>query len=155
MRRKSGWNRCEEAGQLISLRLDGELSELEAAALDRHLELCDACRTLADELGGIVAMLREAPLVEFDREFVPGARKPARGYAVGRALGAAALAGAAAIAAVLAFGSSGERSLAGDKPVFRSAQEQIDFVKTEQQRIEPVNLVSFDPVRPQVIARSL
>src|SRR5436190_431985 len=60
------WRRataCENAGQWISVRLDGELTELEAAALDRHLERCERCNAYAAELGSMTHLLRAAPLV--------------------------------------------------------------------------------------------
>lgn len=44
---------CEEALDLISARLDGALSELEAARLDDHLAACPACRDLLADLEGV------------------------------------------------------------------------------------------------------
>ena len=37
-------NACERAMQWISLELDGELSQLERAALGRHIDGCARCR---------------------------------------------------------------------------------------------------------------
>jgi anti-sigma factor RsiW len=45
----------------ISARLDDELSELEAAELNRHLGLCAACRVVEAEVRRWVEMLRVAP----------------------------------------------------------------------------------------------
>jgi anti-sigma factor RsiW len=155
MRHGAGSTACDQAGQLISLRLDGELSQFEATALDRHLAGCGACRALADELAGIARLLREAPPVEAETEFVAPPSRPVHGRLVGRALGAVALAGAAAAAAVVAFSPFGQTPSYSAEPAFRSAQEQINYVRTEQQRIEPAHEVDVAPVPPQVTARSL
>lgn len=42
---------CDDALELISAKLDGPLSEEEAARLEEHLSACPACRALADDLG--------------------------------------------------------------------------------------------------------
>ena len=43
-------NNCDKAAKLISKRLDGRLSEGEAAALDEHLRSCPGCRVRFKEL---------------------------------------------------------------------------------------------------------
>jgi predicted anti-sigma-YlaC factor YlaD len=53
---------CERARHWASLRVDGELSELEAALLDSHLGRCPSCRTFADEAHAIASALRAVPL---------------------------------------------------------------------------------------------
>src|SRR3954447_23040161 len=63
---------CDRARQWASLRLDGELSELENALLDAHLTRCDACRGFVREAEGIatappaVALERVPAPVEVD-----------------------------------------------------------------------------------------
>jgi predicted anti-sigma-YlaC factor YlaD len=42
--------RCKRAQQLVSRRIDGELSGSNAAALDRHFAYCPACRLGAERL---------------------------------------------------------------------------------------------------------
>src|SRR5688500_6016759 len=62
------WKRrtsCERAARAISLRLDGELPELEEIALERHLAGCPACRAIGAETSGFTRLVREAPLVAF------------------------------------------------------------------------------------------
>src|SRR5262245_12576673 len=100
MARRRRTTSCEHAGQLVSQRLDGELTELERTALDRHLAECASCRAVASDLEGIAELLRDAPPVRFERELVFEGRR-ARGRAVGRAAALASFAGAAAVAAVL------------------------------------------------------
>jgi predicted anti-sigma-YlaC factor YlaD len=53
---------CERARFWASLRLDGELSELEGALLDAHLARCAGCRALADGFAASTTTLRSAPL---------------------------------------------------------------------------------------------
>jgi len=53
---------CDRARHWASLRLDGELSELEAALLDAHLERCPGCSAFAEEADGIVGALRAVAL---------------------------------------------------------------------------------------------
>ena len=48
---------CERARQWASLRLDGELSELENALLDAHLGRCQACSGFVREAESIAAAL--------------------------------------------------------------------------------------------------
>lgn len=51
--------RCEEALELISAALDGELTARERGELDDHLASCPDCATLFDELAGQSRLLRE------------------------------------------------------------------------------------------------
>jgi predicted anti-sigma-YlaC factor YlaD len=51
---------CERARAWASLRADGELSELEAALLDAHLDRCDGCRSFARGAEAVAAALRHA-----------------------------------------------------------------------------------------------
>jgi predicted anti-sigma-YlaC factor YlaD len=53
---------CERARAWVSLRLDGELSELERALLDAHLAGCGDCRAAATGVEGQTRAMRAAPL---------------------------------------------------------------------------------------------
>jgi predicted anti-sigma-YlaC factor YlaD len=68
---------CPAAREAVSARLDGELSELEAARLDAHLLCCPGCRRFAD---GAAALARElhAAALEMPRTPVVLARPPRR-----------------------------------------------------------------------------
>src|SRR5205085_9800663 len=94
-------NACERAMQWISLELDGELSQLERAALGRHLDACDRCRAVSADVGAFTSLLRDAPPVELRRPLVLPAPRPTRAQVARRA--AASLAFAALIA-VAVFG---------------------------------------------------
>jgi len=142
------WRRttaCERAGQWISLELDGELSQMEHAALERHLASCDRCRSLGLEVRGFTSLLREAPLVEPSRRVV--AHAPARARKVRRVAAMLAFAVVGAAAAVTGVvvphgGNASQSALA-----FRSVQEQREFAHVEAQRIEPA---AFQPAPPSV-----
>jgi anti-sigma factor RsiW len=87
---------CERARQWSSLRLDGELSELEEALLEKHLESCALCEAFDAGLRTSTELLRTAPEDRPSVGFqVPDAgrrRLPlARVLAVAGVLGAAAL----------------------------------------------------------------
>jgi hypothetical protein len=53
---------CERARVWASLRVDGELSELEAALLGAHLRRCADCRTFARGVDAVSRRLRRARL---------------------------------------------------------------------------------------------
>jgi hypothetical protein len=51
---------CEEANNLLSARIDGEISPSDSIALDEHLVQCADCRSVADALATQDAMLTRA-----------------------------------------------------------------------------------------------
>lgn len=53
---------CMRAREAASVRLDGELSEIEATRLDAHLRRCAACREFAEHATAVTAELRATPL---------------------------------------------------------------------------------------------
>jgi anti-sigma factor RsiW len=58
--------------RLAALAPDGELSALECRALASHVSACPDCRSFAAEIEGLADALRDAPLEEPARRFVPG-----------------------------------------------------------------------------------
>ena len=50
---------CEKYLDLISARMDGELTQREQAELDAHLQTCPACRAIAGELEGLHSALTD------------------------------------------------------------------------------------------------
>ena len=95
--RESGLQ-CGRTRELVSLELDGELSELESARLQAHLEECAACRELKAELAGLTLSLRAAPLETLERPIM----LPHRTGVSLRPLQVGAAAAAVAVAAGLA-----------------------------------------------------
>jgi anti-sigma factor RsiW len=59
-----GGQLCARARFWASLRIDGELSELEGALLDAHLARCVDCSVLAEGFSASTAALRSAPLAQ-------------------------------------------------------------------------------------------
>lgn len=59
---------CERAREYASLRLDGELSELEEALLSAHVSRCESCRAFADGIDSATGQLRAAA---FEQPSVP------------------------------------------------------------------------------------
>jgi predicted anti-sigma-YlaC factor YlaD len=69
---------CERARLWASLRLDGELSELEGALLDAHLARCAGCRAVAGGFVAATTALRSAPLEQVAPVAVDVPRSPRR-----------------------------------------------------------------------------
>lgn len=71
---------CREAQKLFSARIDGELSALEWANLDAHLEICPPCAEGAKSMASTVLMLRTLPPTRPDPMFVGRVLDKVRGY---------------------------------------------------------------------------
>jgi predicted anti-sigma-YlaC factor YlaD len=106
---------CTRAREWASLRLDGELSELERLLLRRHLSRCERCREFVETATGTTGALRSASLERPSRTFEPGFETRR-----GRPLRYRVAAVAAAVAAGAIAGSlvalSGDRSPAAPGP---------------------------------------
>jgi anti-sigma factor RsiW len=106
---------CDRSRAWVSLRLDGEISELEGFMLESHLARCEACRAFAAEAVGFTTRLRTAELEPLERPVsLPVARRSAR-----RAVqfGAAAALVAASVGLGSLFGAVGTgRSHAPTRP---------------------------------------
>jgi predicted anti-sigma-YlaC factor YlaD len=149
---------CERAVRSISLRLDDELSELEEAALDRHLARCAGCRTIAEETIAFTQLLREAPLVEVGRRFAVTAPRRSRARLARRTAAAFAFAGAVAAAslvAVLGVFIESEPSHASSALGFRDMAEQHQFVRSELRRLEPYPQYIVESAPPKFLGRGL
>jgi anti-sigma factor RsiW len=93
---------CERARESASLMLDGELSQLESAFLDRHMRRCASCAAFAVEIQGATSTLRSAPLLSLARPIeLPIAHRTRFGARRAGAWIAAASAAAAALLAVM------------------------------------------------------
>jgi predicted anti-sigma-YlaC factor YlaD len=92
-------HRCVRAREWVSLRLDGELSELERLLLARHLERCEGCRRFAADAEAIVVVVRETPATRPERALEP-VPEPAH-----RLRARTVLAAAAVVTAALAAGA--------------------------------------------------
>jgi hypothetical protein len=100
---------CERSREWASLRLDGELSELESALLDAHLRRCAACSAFAIDLEGATLQLRTAPLERLEQPITLPLRRSSRTVRAVQ-LGAAAALVAAAAGLGTVFGALGSGS---------------------------------------------
>jgi hypothetical protein len=98
--------RCERARQWASLRVDGELSELEDGLLDKHLEGCAVCRSFAEGLTAATVLLRATPREQPQIPYALPERRLIR-LPVGRRAAIVAVAAAAALGSFV--GSSFQR----------------------------------------------
>jgi hypothetical protein len=90
--------RCERARQWASLRIDGELSELEDVLLAKHLEGCASCSAFAARLTATTESVRAAPQERPQFEY-PRFERPVIRLPVGRRVAIVAVAAAAALGA--------------------------------------------------------
>ena len=61
---------CTRVREQVSLRLDGELSELEQRMLDAHLARCQQCRAYSASVVEFTSALRAAPAVPLLRPVI-------------------------------------------------------------------------------------
>jgi predicted anti-sigma-YlaC factor YlaD len=151
-----GWRRttaCERASQAISLRLDGELTQLDARALERHLGRCPRCRRINDELAGFTALLRSAPPELPATHFVVASPRYAGAAAIRRlALVTAVAATMVSFASLISF--SGPARFVGSSSAltFSSKQQQVAFARSKALKLEPVlyaDAVAVGPAKPR------
>jgi len=116
--------RCERARQWASLRIDGELSELEDALLEKHLEGCVSCSAFAIRLAATTEAVRAAPQEQPKIEY-PRFERPVIRLPVGRRVAIVAIAAAAALGAFV--GSSLQKPAPDPGP----AGPQLSF-RTDQ-----------------------
>ena len=96
---------CERVRAQISLRLDGELSELESRMLDAHVARCEECAAYEADVVSLTASLREAPLEPLERPIV--LRRPSRRVSFAHMqVGVAAALAIAVLGVVAQVGSS-------------------------------------------------
>ena len=88
---------CEKYLDLISARLDGELTQQEDAQLTAHLQECPACRAIADDMNALHSVLPDLGAVDAPAELsqtvmrkIKAERAAARRHVVRRISGLAA-----------------------------------------------------------------
>ena len=97
---------CDRAREWSSLRLDGELSELESALLEAHLKRCNACAAFAFAAEAVALQLRCAAPERLEQPVRLPARRTASSLRAVQLGAAAALVAAAAGLGTL-FGAIG------------------------------------------------
>jgi anti-sigma factor RsiW len=130
---------CSRAREWVSLRLDGELSELERLLLWRHLARCAECHAFSESVEATTRAIRETPQERPSRSLEPAPR-PARPHARRRLAVAAIVVGAAAAGAVagVLVGSGGDSPL----PTAPGPTEIADLPPTPTQPSSPVTTVN-------------
>src|SRR5947208_267261 len=119
---------CERGREWISLRLDGELSELAEKMLDSHLARCAGCRAFEADVVGTTGLIRSAPLERLEQPLsLPRGR---RLLLTTRRISAAAAAAAVIVLGVGAFlnmPSAGSNT--GGPPVHVVATDNSDITQ--------------------------
>jgi anti-sigma factor RsiW len=123
---------CDRVRAQISLRLDGELSQLESRMLDSHLARCADCRAYEADVTRITNELRAAPFEAMDNPIV--IRRPRRVSAL------RLQAGVAAALAVAVLGAITQIRATADQPVFASPSRY----PTSSQLTREVNQIIAD-----------
>jgi len=67
--------KCEEVARLLSLYLDGEVSEAERAGIEGHLDSCEKCRSEVETLRKTIALVKSLPPVKAPADFTAGVMK--------------------------------------------------------------------------------
>src|SRR4051812_30666557 len=93
---------CGEFRALASIRLDGELDELEAARLERHLGVCGPCVTWMRDVSALAKALNESTSVAPTWSSDGLGRSFRWRFVRATSVGAAAVSAAAAAALLLA-----------------------------------------------------
>ena len=107
---------CERARAWASLRVDGELQELQSALLDAHLLRCRGCRAFARGTADLAAALASARL-ERPAQLLLVLPPRGRLRAFGRTALAAGSVAAAVVAATMAGVSLGDGTARAVRPV--------------------------------------
>ena len=129
--RAFGHGPCERAREWSSLRLDGELSELEEALLEKHLEGCALCAAFDAGLRTSTELLRTAPVARPSVGFeVPVAERPR--VRLSRVLAVAGVLGAAALGSVV--GST----LDGPAPSSDKPAAQVSFLTRDVSQLRQI-----------------
>src|SRR5215211_2881455 len=118
---------CDRARHAVSLRLDDELSQLERALLDRHLDRCPACADFAADTATLTHQLRAAALIRLERPIeLPLRRRVVFGLRSAGAWAAAASVAATGLLAVMALPAQRERvAKVNNTPAYQRTNQDL------------------------------
>ncbi|HEY9731821.1 MAG TPA: zf-HC2 domain-containing protein [Drouetiella sp.] len=129
---------CEQLEPLLSAFHDGELSEVERTAAERHLNGCDACKNRLLEIGAVANSLKSLPRLNPKIDVAANiesliANQPKQANRFSRPVfwGAAGIAAAAAVV-VVAINLNGPSNL-GDSP--QTANSSIPHIGSKTQPV--------------------
>ena len=140
---------CEMARLWISTAADGEASDVELAALDEHLQLCDDCcewRALAEAVVLHVRTTPPSPVPEGLLPVIAPRRRRRRGLVL-RAGGLVAAASAAAVLGVAVGGSNTSKPIPAQSGVVRPSEIVVGWNTSASLDGRPLPLAR-EPSRP-------
>ena len=145
---------CDRAREWSSLRLDGELSELESVLLEAHLKHCNACSAFAVAAEAVALQLRCAAPERLEQPV----RLPAR--RTGSSLRAVQLGAAAALVAAAAglgtlFGAIGPQTHSFTVTPKLSQSAALLAVDTSPRGLPTTRQVALQQKPPGPIPRNL
>lgn len=139
---------CERARAWASLRLDGELSELEEALLAAHVRRCAACREYEEMLSAAVVVLRAQPLEQIQHPVAVPARRHTRVRPMGLARVAAVAAAVVGVTTVLSTQSPNSPSTPSGSSA--SVPETTDNDLAQLRALRVIQLGGRPPLRSGV-----
>jgi anti-sigma factor RsiW len=138
---------CERSREWISLRLDGELSELAEKMLESHLARCAGCRAFESDVTATTGLVRATPLVRLER---PLALPRGRRLAFARPAGAVAATAAAVALGLAAFLNTPSSGTLGAAPTVRpEASDNSDLNLQRGMRAALLRPGAFSEVAPR------
>jgi predicted anti-sigma-YlaC factor YlaD len=145
---REGAQRCDRAREWISLRLDGELSELEHRLLGRHLRRCADCRAFAAGARTVTAALRGAELERYRAQIhVPRRRRPvARGLQLAAAASVLATIGVSSVLGALSLGGDDAQAPTTLTPS-ALLDDTIDMTRVRRAQLMPHSPDAWLPTR--------
>lgn len=132
---------CVRACEWASLRLDGQLSEIESVLLEAHLSRCPECLAFTQGMVSATEALRATPLEEPSFHFEAPRRRSAR--AVG-------LRAASAVAAIAVVGLTGLVSFqlsTSHAPSVAAAFDQRLIIGLKEEQMDELDPAGQIPVR--------
>ena len=146
---------CERSRAWISMRLDGELSELEQALLGAHLAACAACCDYERSVRGVVLAVRAQPLEQVEHPVVVSGRRRLRARPVTFVRVAAVAAVVAGVSSVLSTESSRRPQVGLSPAATRAAADEGDLDVRQLRALRVIQLggkpaprLRRRPVRP-------
>lgn len=119
---------CERGREWISLRLDGELSELAQKMLDSHLARCNECRAFEADVVATARLVRATPLERPTQQVsLPHARRLALSTRRMSAVAASAAAVVLGVAAFINMPSSGGVAAPSLRPAAGDNSDLVQF----------------------------
>jgi predicted anti-sigma-YlaC factor YlaD len=145
---REGAHRCDRAREWISLRLDGELSELEHRLLGRHLRRCPECSAFAARSRAATAALREAALERYHAQIhVPHRRRlPARALHLAAAASILATIGVSSVLGALSLGGDDAQPPTNFTPA-GLVDDTIDMTRVRRAQLMPHSPDAWLPTR--------